>query len=210
MATFTGHLVAAEAAWRIPVYAQSMLWVQHADHAVQAAGERGVFSLEMLGNRTEPLVLAWGTASGPPLVMWSGPDPEPPFAAGWLGTVAVGGFIERLHVLEAYGLDLVVAEIEGGLLPPDYRQLPTLAQVQRAPFSRHAETGRSPVGESTYTCIAQADSVVAEYLYHALVSELAVDCFATLGPQAGHWHEIVGLPLLLDSVTLLAPGLHGM
>jgi hypothetical protein len=100
----------------------------------------------------------------------------------------------------------VVAEIEGDLLPAGYGHLPTLADMRAGPFQRHDETDLADARSFTYTFLALADSVFAEYLHHAMVSELAVDCLATLGPQDGRWHEIVGLPLLLDSISLLAPG----
>jgi hypothetical protein len=188
-------LVPAESDWRIPPYAQDMLWVRGGDRAVKTSGPRGAFALD-----AEPaaLRLAWGTADGPPLCLWH----HSPYV--WQGTVGVGGFIERLHAFEAHGLELVVAEIEGGLLPTNYCRLPTCAQMQRAPFRRDPET-EQPLPESfIYLFLALADSVQAEYLHHAMVGQLAVDCFATLGPQQGGWHELVGLPLLLDSVSLLA------
>jgi len=78
--------------------------------------------------------------------------------------------------------------------------------MQRAPFRRRDEPEPDITRDFTYTFLALADSIHAEYLHHALVSELAADCFAILGPQEGRWHEIVGMPLLVDGITLLAPG----
>jgi hypothetical protein len=207
--SIAGYLVAGESSWRIPAYAQYMLWMQQEEHAGRTAGERGQFLLDVPGDGNKALYVVWGTAGGPPLTIWYKPDTEAPFVVGWQGSVAVGGFIERLHVLEAFGLELVIAEIEGSLLLPNYRRLPTLIQMQQTPFRRTAEDEQSPSPNFTYTFLAMADSVCAEYLHHAMVSELAVNCFATLGPHEGHWHEIVGLPLLIDTVSLLAPGIHG-
>jgi hypothetical protein len=210
MTTIAGHLVAEESAWRIPAYAQDMLWMQQGAHAARTSGTRGAFSLDVPGDGTEAMFLVWGTADGPPLTVWHRPDTGAPFTVGWQGAVSVGGFIERLHVVEARGLELVIAEVEGGLLPPSYRRLPTLVQMQTAPFTRQGSDDPPLMRDFAYTFLAAAESVYAEYLHHALVSELAVDCFAVLGPQKGRWHEIVGLPLLLESVSLLAPGLHGL
>jgi hypothetical protein len=201
-----GYLVAESTEWRVPVYAQDMLWVRVGDHAVRASGLRGLFDLEVTGDADEPINLLWGTADGPPLATWHRAGPGTPFVLGWQGTVAVGGFVERLHALERRGLEVVVAEVEGKTLPPDYARLPTLDQMQRRPFRRRNEPEPGPSREFTYTFLALADSIYAEYLHHAVVSELAVDCVAALGPQEGRWHEIVGLPLLLEAVTLLAPG----
>jgi hypothetical protein len=208
MTTITGDLVAEESGWRIPTYAQDMLWMQQGAHAAQTSGPRGAFSLDVPGDGTEPMTLVWGTAGGPPLTVWYRPDTEAPFTVGWQGVVCVGGFVERLHVLEMHDLELIVVEIEGGLLPPQYRRLPTLVQMRGAPFARQ-EDAHPITPDAAYTFIMEADSIYAEYLHHAMVSELAVDCFGTLGPQKGRWHEIVGLPLLLDTVSLLAPGNHG-
>jgi len=207
--SIAGYLVAEESPWRIPDYAQDMLWMQQNAHAARTAGERGQFLLDVPGEGKDTMFVAWGTAGGPPLTIWHKPDTEAPFVVGWQGCVGVGGFVERLHVLEAHDLELVIAEIEGCLLPANYRRLPTLVQMQQQPFRRIAEEEQESVCSYTYTFLAMADSVCAEYLHHAMVSELAVNCFATLGPHDGHWHEIVGLPLLIDSVSLLAPGVHG-
>ncbi|MBN1679655.1 MAG: hypothetical protein JW966_05140 [Anaerolineae bacterium] len=204
MTTINGYLVADEAHWRIPAYAQDMLWMQQNDHAARVSGPRGAFALDVPGEGHAAMVVAWGTAGGPPLTIWHRPDTQAPFVVGWQGTVGVGGFVERLHVFETRGLELVIAEVNGGLLPPDTRALPTLAQMQTAPFSRREQSEQPLAHDFTYTFIAMADSAHAEYLHHAMVSELAVDCWATLAPQAGDWHTLVGLPLLLNTITLLA------
>lgn len=210
MTSITGYLVAEESLWRIPAYAQDLLWVQLDDHAERTNGARGQFQLNVPGEISSALFVVWGTAGGPPLTIWHKPDLEAPFVVGWQGSVGVGGFVERLHVLEVQqDLELVIAEIEGSLLPSDYRRLPTLTQMQQMPFRRLVDEDQASPGSFTYTFLAMADSIYAEYLHHAMVSELAVNCFATLGPQDAYWHEIVGLPLLLDSVSLLAPGVHG-
>lgn len=206
MTDLNGYLVAAGTGWRVPPYAQDMLWVQAGDQAVQTSGPRGKFTLETVSGANTPVTLAWGLAGGPPLAVWQTPSDPQSWIPDWHGTAAVGGFVERLHVLEVHGLELVLAEIEGELLPVDYPRLPGLEQMRRAPFSRRAVPEAAVARQFTYTIVMLADSIYAEYLHHAMVSELAVDCFAVLGPQDGHWHEIVGLPLLVESLSLLAPG----
>jgi hypothetical protein len=205
MTVVKGYLVANDADWRVPAYARDMLWVRVGSHAAQTSGPRGAFELNLTGEADEPLRLIWGTVDGPPLASLDCPDSGGAFVASWQGAVAIGGFVERLHAFERRGLELVVAEVEGALLPPDYSRLPTLDQLRCAPFRRQSEP-ESGIRDFTYTCVALADSIYAEYLHHAVVSELAVDCFAVLGPEEGRWHEIVGLPLLVEAVTLLAPG----
>ncbi len=191
-------LVTEKAGWRIPSYAQSMLWVQSGAQSVQAAGPQGKFSLD--GAEGE-LSLAWGVSGGPTLAVWPSPA-----ALDWRGQVTLSGFVERLHVLEQHGLELIIAEIEGDCLPAGYTSLPTLDQMRQEPFSRLDTSEVTTARQHTYTLIMLADSVHAEYVHHAMVSELAVDCWASLGPQDGHWHDIVGLPLLVEALSLLAPG----
>jgi hypothetical protein len=195
-----GHLISAEVAWQIPAYAQNTLWVQAGESVVQASGPRGAFALDDTGGE---IALAWGTANGPALARW--PHMPAGDVLGWTGSVGIGGFVERLHIFESHGLEVVVAEIEGNALPAVYRRVPTLADYQVGNLQRRADTDIGATRAFTYTTLALADSVFAEYLHHAMVSELAVDCFATLGPQEGRWYEIMGLPLLIEALSLLAP-----
>lgn len=206
MVTLEGALVADHAAWRIPPYAQAMLWVRQGAHAAPARGAHGTFSLPGAGAADEPLVLTWGAPDGSPLALWPPPQPGARFVAGWEGAARFGGFVERLHVLEVHQQELIAAEIDGTLLPPGYRDLPRLEPMRGAGFHRLPEPDFAGGTRHTYFVLALADSVLAEYLHHAMVSELAVNCAATLGPQAGDWHTVVGMPLLLASLTLLAPG----
>jgi hypothetical protein len=195
-----GYLIPEKAKWQIPAYAQSVLWVQSGEAAAQTFGPRGAFALDDTGGE---IALAWGTTDGPVLARW--PDMPADEVLGWMGSVGVGGFVERLHVFETRGLEVVIAEIEGDVLPADYRRVPTLADMRAGKVQRRDDSAIGAIRAFTYTMLALADSVYAEYLHHAMVSELAVDCFATLGPQEGRWHEIMGLPLLIEALSLLAP-----
>ncbi len=193
----SGFLASEE--WPIPAYAQPLLWLRQGDAAVQLSGPRGAFTLD--GSGEGDLRLMWGTAEGTPLANWTETGGGP-LTLDWNGHVAVGGFITRLHALEVRDLEMVIAEVEGGLLPSDYVRWPSLAQMTATPFRR--DTDQSPIERDyTYTFLAMADSIYAEYLHHALVSEVAVDLYAVLGPQKGRWFEVVGLPLLLESVSLV-------
>lgn len=199
-------LVAPDDEWRIPPYARPMIWVSMGAQAAQVMDDRGRFLLDMPGGSFEdlPLELRWGRPDGQVLVEWLPDDWIEPGIVGWSGEIAIGGFVERLHALTVRGLDLIVAEVEGGPLPATYRMLPDLEDMRAEIFRRDSEPSDS--GEpGIYPLIVRADTLLAEYLHHALVSELAVDCWGELGPEAGRWHEVVGLPILLDAVSLLAP-----
>lgn len=203
-----GYLVTDGSGWQIPAYAQDMLWLSGSVQSVQLMGSRGVFMLEHdIAPGTEALTLCWGYAEGPLLARWPLPEnTNRPFALDWRGEVGIGGFVERLHVLEVRDLPLVVAEIEGALLPSGHPVLPTLDQMRQESVLYSDTDVGVDTSESTYPLIALADTVLAEYLHHALVSELAIDVRAILAPQDGRWHEIVGLPLLVEMVSLLSPG----
>lgn len=206
MTALAGALVADDSPWQIPRYARDMLWVQQGEQAVQVQGERGVFTLPAPADPRESIAVVWGAPGGPQLAMWSFPETSAPLVLGWEGEARIGGFVERIHVRESRDLELVIAEIDGGPLVPDYRTLPGLDEMRGEPFRRGPEPDLATSTRHTYFVLTLADSLLSEYLYHAMVSELAANCFAALGPQAGGWHEIVGMPLLLESLALLAPG----
>lgn len=206
MAIVTGQLAANSAVWTIPAYAQKMLWLTGADAPVQTSGPQGTFELTVSDVGDGVIDLAWGVAHGPLLARWPVTLADAPITFEWRGTVGIGGFIERLHAFETRSLELVVAEIVGALLPPRYPRLPTLEQMRRGVFQRDDISQSPDVPEFTYPVIALADSISADFLHHAMVSELAVDCLAVLGAQDGRWHDIVGLPLLVESLSLLSPG----
>ncbi len=206
MAELSGYLAASESDWRIPAYAQTMLWLGGNDASTRLEGGRGAFDLDVPDNGVGFLDLTWGVAGGPLLARWPVTLSDDTVTLGWRGMLAVGGFVERLHAFETRGLELVVAELEGALLPSNYPRLPTLEQMRRGVFVRDDSGDSADMPEHSYPLIALAGSIHADYLHHAMISELAVDCFTTLGPADGLWHEIVGLPLLVDMVSLLAPG----
>ncbi len=146
--------------------------------------------------------ITWGAADGPTLAFWDN-------TADWLnlrwdGRVKVGGFVERLHAREGGGRELVIAEVVGGPFAADHVGLPSLDDMRNGIFARPSEV--EPLdGDQAYPFVILADSNLATLVQDALVSGLAVDVYGVLASEAGGWHEIVGLPLLMDSLTLLAP-----
>ncbi len=186
--------------FQIPAYAQDMLYVVTRDGAAQAQGKHGAFNLT-----TPPegvVQITWGAADGPTLAFWNN-------AAEWLnlrwdGRVKVGGFIERLHARELGGLELVIVEVVGGPFAVDHVGLPSLNDMHNGIFARPADTEPFKKDQA-FPFIVLAESNLASLAQDALISGLAVDAYGSLASEAGRWHEVVGLPLLLDSLTLLAP-----
>jgi hypothetical protein len=171
----------------IPTYAQDMLFLVTSAGAVRAQGGHGRF-----------------TPDGPTLAIWNAVSNGKPLNLGWDGRVTAGGFVERLHAREIGGLDILVAEVFGGAFPADYIGLPSLDDMRRGVFGRPADA-EPAVRSQTYPFIILAESNFAGLVQDALVSGLAVDAYGALASDDSRWHEVVGLPLLLDAITLLAP-----
>jgi hypothetical protein len=137
-----------------------------------------------------PLLACWPTGAAQPV---------------WDGVVRVGGFVERLNAREVADMEIVIAEIVGGVFPVGYGDLPTLNDMNAGIYARAAY--EEPFGKGfTYPFILIADSNFAALVQDALISGLAVDATGHLADQESAWHELCGLPLLMDSFTLLGPG----
>ena len=101
--------------WRVPTYAQGLL---------------------LPGSDESFAYIHWVDGDGPTLAYWALPESETEAvnninaAFEWDGRVIVGGFVERLHVRRLGDVDLVIAEIVGGVFPANYRNLPTLADMR--------------------------------------------------------------------------------
>lgn len=185
--------------FRIPVYAQDMLFIVTEDGSAQAQGKQGKYALD--GAPQGTVRLTWGASDGPALAYWR--ENELP-AARWDGRVKIGGFVERLHARELGGLEVVIIEVVGGLLPATHVGLPSLNDMRNGIFARPSDS--EPFGsDQSYPFVILAESNLSGIAQDALVSGLAVDAYGSLASEAGRWHELVGLPLLLDSLTLLAP-----
>src|SRR5687768_6426404 len=181
----------------IPRYAQDMLYIASGERSAQASGKHGSFRLDLTGETR----ITWG-AGGPTLAMWENAPVEA--SLRWDGRVKVGGFVERFHGLEVGGLEILIAEVVGGPFSVDHVGLPSLADMHRGIFARPYDA--EPLGrDQSYPFIILAESNLAALAQDAMVSGLAVDAYGTLASDEGRWHEVVGLPLLLDRLTILAP-----
>jgi hypothetical protein len=185
--------------YRIPPYAQEMLYLVTSDRFTPVQGPQGnldTFSVNGLAR------LNWGTPKGPTLVFWDSVASSSDLH--WDGHVKIGGFIERLHALEVGGLEVVIAEVVGGPVALDNGGLPSLDDMRQGVFARPSDI--EPLDKDrVYPFIILAESNLAALAQDALVSGIAVDAHGSLADEGGKWHETVGLPLLLESLTLLAP-----
>ncbi|MHB8626768.1 MAG: hypothetical protein ACYDBJ_18545 [Aggregatilineales bacterium] len=168
--------------WRVPSYAQ----------------DRFVIRTDV-----DFVNLHWLDTSGPVLTYWNLPSRGE--SVNWGGVVNVGGFIERLHARRIAEVDFIIAEVVGGAFPADYTNLPTLADMNAGVFSHPPDIGPADVAQ-TYPFILEADSHFAALAQDALVSRLAVDVSGHFAPDEDRWHEVCGLPLIADALTLLSAG----
>jgi len=193
----TATLIAEKATWRIPSYAQDMLVVQQGAQHCRTRGPRGEFVLE---TRTPSVTLRWGTPEGPPLAHLQ-PHGEP-LSASWDGSIVIGGAVSMFQVEEVRGLPLVIAHIEGAPVNRALVARPDLHAMRQAP-PELPDVPLSAAEIFPYSVIAEADSALADYFFQALALGLGVVCTARLGPEAGEWHEVSGLPLLAEKLALL-------
>jgi len=166
--------------WPVPQYAQPLLIVE---------------------SDVDFVYVRWCAHNGPVLTYQDQPGENE--ALPWNGQVIVGGFVERLHARRLADVDFLIAEVVGGAFPQTYRNLPTLDDMKNGLYARPADA--EPFEDNrAFPFIIEADSHFAAIAQDALVSGLAVDAVGRLAKQADRWHEICGLPLILESLTLLA------
>jgi hypothetical protein len=227
--TLTGRIVAPD--YRIPSWAQTMLHIAVWDRDVGAeeailqaslSGPEGSFSIElsgeaalqlaMIGHRAGPqhiVSIGWGESLDPVMVNlpwpgnWSETDSLSP---GWDGTLTVIGYVEQLHIEEFGGIPLAILEVAGRATPITYQRLPSLpVPVVGDRHGLDTDRALEDTGEQVYYLLADAETPLAALAQDALVSSLRIVATASLGPQEGHWHELVNLPLMLDKITLIGP-----
>lgn len=179
---------------KLPNYAKDMLWMTSGEDFQAQVPENLQVRLE---NLTTGLTLRWGTPNGSPLRHWTTVSKD----IVWNGHVRVGGHVECLHVLSFDEADLLIVEIRGSLLPMNNPRLPSLADLKQAPFERNVFTDFE---EGWYAFITETDSPFADFLHHSLVNGQSLDCYGVLADEASGFHQIVGMPMLLESVTLYA------
>jgi hypothetical protein len=184
----------------LPNYAQKNLWLRTATGQAIHLGPDGSFTLPV----SDRLELRWAHAEGPVLTYWQSLAGENRYHLEWDGLIKLAGFVDRTHILEYHGLSLMMAELIGGAYPANYRRWPTLEDLQKQPFTREEITSDPGQDKHWYSLLLPTDSPLADFVHHALVNGTAIDAVATFGDEIGKWHKLVGLPLLLESLSLLS------
>ena len=147
--------------------------------------------------------IGWGEACDPVLAVlpWRTGG-----QLGWQGELTLIGYVEQLHLIEWGGLPLLVLELVGHAAPYTYQRLPPLPLPSTGDrHGLHTDRHLHDTPEGVYYALADAESPLAALAQDALVSSLQVVAELSLGEQEAGWHELVNLPLVLDSLTLVGP-----
>jgi len=188
--------------WRIPAYAQGLLWVDSEVGAAQVEGERGDFSLPA---PVEQVTICWGGAEGIALnqLRWRSDSLE------WVGEIRNGGLVTAIHISEWPGLDTAIAIVHlvGQPLRADVQPYPGVAQRPHPPYP--APDAFESVDESRdfadTTWLVGEDSALLTLLHDALLNQRRVHLYGRLPGEHRGWHRRIALPILLEGVTLFGP-----
>jgi hypothetical protein len=189
---------------RLPDYAREMLWLKPNNaHPVKINPDGSFHGFATCTH----LELRWANPAGAVLTTFNFDTEQRGEQLDWDGWVRLGGFIERTHILEHDGLPLMIIELSGGAYPPTYRRWASREDLIAGPFSHEEENIHDPSRDGHwYSLLLPLESPLVDFVHHALVNGNAIDCLAEFSQTEMGWHELVGLPLIVDSLTLLSSG----
>lgn len=188
--------------WRIPTYAQDMLWLVTEESAVQVEGEHGSFKLEYPSNE---LTLHWGTEDGPALMQfnWQADTLD------WSGEVRIGGRIDYIHMMQLPGAEFDVAMLPcwGKPLQPSLLPYPDVRQRKNLPYaSLEFEDGLAEnTEEGLTTWLVEAESPLLAMAQDALSNDNDLYLWGYLANEVNGFHVHFALPLLLTGLTYFPP-----
>lgn len=177
---------------KIPMYARDMLWLTTGETFAT-----NQFDQAMDVPDDQPLLLRWGHPQGSVLARW----PSPVEKIKWDGQTYVRGTVEAVHLLTVKNLELMVVEVVGNVPVTPLTRFPSLADLQAQPFER------SPFRESDmlpgwYAFLLPLDSPLGDFAHHSLTHGGTIDAYGTLSDDKSGFYHLVGLPLLMESLTL--------
>ena len=185
--------------WRIPSYAQSMIWAKNAVDAAPTTGEEGTVTL---GIDKSPITLHWGNAQGPAFTQlkWQPDDLH------WDGSIRIGGMVDAVHLSAFAGLDetIAVVHIGGQPLLPDTAPFARADQRQNMPYAEPEwlEGIDNEVDFGYTTWLVGEESPLYAIVYDALSSKLPIHAYGLLPSVTQGWHQHVALPILLQAITV--------
>jgi hypothetical protein len=108
--------------------------------------------------------------------------------------------LNTAHVISLEELDLMILELNGFPLA-DSPRLPNLEQLRAGPYQAD-NTLEVPERTYWYALALPLDSPLTDFAYQSLVNGNAIECYASLADPSVGLHKVVGMPFVLDSVTL--------
>ena len=177
----------------IPAYAQDMIWITFFPGLPQKSSGKPI----AIPDDTGHILLHWGTENGAPLIQLPIDTQE----IRWTGSIGVKGHVEATHIMSVDELDLMVIEVSGGLIPDGFTRLPSLEDLKQNTFRRDSfYSGEQD--EHWYAFLLPLESPLVDFAHHALVNGHAVDCYGSLADEQAELHKMVGMPFLLESMSL--------
>lgn len=185
-----------ELAFQLPPYAKGMLWLAGAN-GFQAQVNASPAEIPAFSEES-PLMLRWGTPDGSLLAMWTEYQP----IVRWDGQLRIGGHVEISHLLVIDDLEWMIVEVTGKPLASAMVRLPSLAALRQAPFQRPIYFSYDDTPDYWYAFLLPLENPLSDFAHHALVNGHAVDCYATFAAQKAGLHKVIGMPFVLESMTL--------
>jgi hypothetical protein len=181
--------------YHIPNYAVSSLLLQSGDEFAQLDNASGMFRLEC--NPAAWLPLRWKTPDGPMLIVlnWQSGSLE------WDGQVAVGGYIDTIHLRRdsLTGVPLAMICLGGQPMNLTYLKQQALALELAAHRGLAAQ-----LPKTTTTWIIQQDDPMLEIAQSALFHNTMVHLFGRLAEDDDSIVNQFALPLQLEAITAFA------
>jgi hypothetical protein len=208
--------VALTAAYRIPEYARTSLFVRLPDgRNAPVAGEHGQFTAVPVSTDPDDVVTVYfGDPDTPDQASALTTLPASRLGTGtlaWDGQVRTGGYIDALHLMALPALEQELAVLTAGTQPVDAAQeyvlppYPHIARASPAAYAQRFEAAVRDMPETPTFWLVPGDSGLTALAQDALVSKLRVLLSGRLAPDARGWHTWFPLPLALDGMTVFAP-----